>query len=128
RAGGGCVERENVEAHSRPLREAVSGSVAKIPYYHLGEGDFANADLFQVYPINVDVSPQFAPRVFFKVFQLSLASVPQLVGGAPECECEDADAYGSDRAHRHAVVVKEFRDMPEDDKRKVIGGAIFVTG
>lgn len=53
---------------------------------------------------------------------------PQTARREPQSEREGSDGNRAEGGNRPLVVVKKFSDMPEPDKRRVIGGAIFVAG
>lgn len=58
----------------------------------------------------------------------SLVDLAVLSGGAPKSECEPRDEPCGHGGNGRTGVVKGFFDMPEPDRDKVIGGAIFVLG
>lgn len=65
---------------------------------------------------------------FFGVPKLIFASQPQPAGGPPQQDCGAGKNDCEKSRDRAFVVIKEFADMKERDKRHVISGAIFVGG
>lgn len=52
----------------------------------------------------------------------------QGVGGPRHNDRVPSNESGGERDNRGVVLVKQFSDMPERDKRNVIGGALFLAG
>lgn len=50
------------------------------------------------------------------------------LGNSCECPCNPYEKRSSNSSDSRPKIVKGFSDMPDDDKRKVISGAIFLVG
>ena len=51
--------------------------------------------------------------------------LPHFVSGEPQQNSEASDDHGGGGGDSPVVVLKSFDDIPEKDKRRIIGGAIF---
>jgi hypothetical protein len=59
---------------------------------------------------------------------LSLARYPQPSGGPSQRESEIRNGNSSGSGNSHPIIIKGFADLPENDRRNVVSGAILLVG
>lgn len=86
-----------------------------------------NDSVFEMDGMVPHISPQFALRCLFGMFERGVGYAPHFFVGLPQGPSEGGDKRSRDRGNDTVVVIHKFSDLPYSVKSSVIAGALLLV-